>query len=89
LGNVAYTNLGYNYGIVAKELTAGTTLWSNSTYRSSSDLTINDQYVIYLSDTGIQALSRATGEDAFAIAMESLPLNTLVLGMRNQSALIR
>jgi outer membrane protein assembly factor BamB len=83
LGNVAYTNLGYNYGIVAKELTAGTTLWSNSTYRSSSDLTINDQYVIYLSDTGIQALSRATGEDAFAIAMESLPLNTLVLGMRN------
>ena len=81
--DVAYNNLGYSGGIVAKDLLTGATLWSNSQRNSYKDIAVNNQYVFSVADSRIHALERATGSDAFAIDIEGSNPGDPVLGTRN------
>lgn len=84
LDNVAYSNLGYSSGLVAKDLTSGADLWTNTSHNGSpyNDLLANGDYVFSLDNNRIHALSRSSGALAFTLEAEGSLGNT-VLGSRN------
>ena len=85
LHGVAYTNLGYNSGLVAKDLSTGADLWTNSSQSggNSKDIAVNDDYVFSFNNSRILALARSSGALAFSIETDSSQPYNLVLGSRN------
>lgn len=81
VGTTAYYNLG-SYGIQAKDLANGATLWTKG-MANNVNLAGNDQYIFYSYDANIFALERTSGAQAFTIRTQSTQNSGLILGKHN------